>query len=176
LRRGRWPVKLCAVTGAETGPPAQLLLYGFGPGAEFEGQLVGALERIESGGALRILDALFVANDAETGEIVAVDLHGGGAGGAVAALVGFRLDPAERQRASEQVLATPAGDTLRELAAALQPGAAMAAVLVEHVWARSLDDAVSRIGGAQLANEPVAATELAELSSNLLAAARRSSA
>jgi hypothetical protein len=52
----------------------------------------------------------------------------------------------------------------------------MAAVLVEHVWARSLDDAVSRIGGAQLANEPVDATELADLSSNLLAAARRSSA
>jgi hypothetical protein len=33
-------------------PSAQLLLYRFGPDAEFEGRLVGALERIESGGAL----------------------------------------------------------------------------------------------------------------------------
>jgi hypothetical protein len=30
--------------------PAQLLVYGFAPGAEFEGRLVGASERIESGG------------------------------------------------------------------------------------------------------------------------------
>ena len=27
--------------------PAQLLVYGFAPGAEFEGRLVGAIERIE---------------------------------------------------------------------------------------------------------------------------------
>ena len=33
--------------------PAQLLVYGFAPGAEFEGQLVGAIERIERGGTLR---------------------------------------------------------------------------------------------------------------------------
>jgi len=35
----------------------QLLVYGFGPGAVFEGRLVGALERIESGAALRVRDA-----------------------------------------------------------------------------------------------------------------------
>ena len=158
-----------------TSPPAQLLLYGFGPGANFEGQLVGALERVESGGALRILDALFIGNDAETGEIVAVDLHGGGAGGSVAQLVGFRLDPAERRRTSERVLDTPAGDTLREVAGTLEPGSAMAAVLVEHVWSRALEDAVSRIGGAELANEPVDATQVADLATNLLRATRRES-
>jgi hypothetical protein len=32
-------------------PPAQLLVCAFGPEARFEGQLVGALERLESGGA-----------------------------------------------------------------------------------------------------------------------------
>jgi hypothetical protein len=31
--------------------PAQPLGYGFAPGAEFEGRLVGAIERIESGTA-----------------------------------------------------------------------------------------------------------------------------
>ena len=36
-------------------PPVQLLVYSFGPDASFEGQLVGALERIEVGGAMRIL-------------------------------------------------------------------------------------------------------------------------
>ena len=34
-------------------PPVQLLAYGFAPGAAFEGQLVGTIERIESGGTLR---------------------------------------------------------------------------------------------------------------------------
>jgi len=79
-------VKLEVVTGHPTTPRAQLLVYGFGPGADFEGRLVGALERIESGGTVRIVDALFVANDPETGELVAVDLRGAGAGGIVAPL------------------------------------------------------------------------------------------
>jgi hypothetical protein len=38
--------------------PGQLLVYGFAPGAEFEGRLVGAIERIESGGTLRVLDVV----------------------------------------------------------------------------------------------------------------------
>ena len=163
------------MTEENTPPHTQLLLYGFGPGADFEGQLVGALERIESGGALRVLDALFVGNDPETGEIVAVDLHGERGGGVVAQLIGFRLDPAERSRDSERVLGTPAGETIRQLAGVLEPGAAMAAVLVEHVWNRALEDAVSRIGGAELANEVVYATALADLAPNLLAAAHRGS-
>ena len=61
-------IKLENMPGQATTPSVQLLVYGFGPGADFEGRLLGALERIESGRTVRILDALFVANDAETGE------------------------------------------------------------------------------------------------------------
>jgi hypothetical protein len=50
------------------------------------GRLVGALERMESGGTLRILEALFISKDAETGELVAVDLHSRGAGSLVSPL------------------------------------------------------------------------------------------
>ena len=39
----------------------QLLAFTFGSDSTFEGQLVGALERIESGGTVRVLDGLFVA-------------------------------------------------------------------------------------------------------------------
>ena len=49
----------------------QLLLYRFAADARFEGRLVGALERMESGDTLRIIEALFVARDAETGELAA---------------------------------------------------------------------------------------------------------
>jgi hypothetical protein len=151
--------------------PTQLLVYGFAPGAKFEGQLVGALERIEAGGSLRILDVLFAMRDAETGEFAAVDLRGGG--GMVASLLEFRLDPAKRRRATERAVGTETGgETLRELESALEPGAAMAAVLVEHVWARALEDAVSRTGGTPLASEFVDATALGELAFDLVAAAR----
>ena len=83
-----------------TGPPAHLLVYAFPPGATFDGGLVGALERLESGGALRILGALFVQRDADSEEVAAIDLRGRGAGSAVAPLLGFRLDPADAARRS----------------------------------------------------------------------------
>jgi hypothetical protein len=93
----------------------------------------------------------------------------------VASLLMFRLDAAERRRATERTLArggVPA-DAMRELGEGLEPGAAMAAVLVEHVWARALDTAVSRIGGTPVANRFVDATQLADLIPELLAASRR---
>jgi hypothetical protein len=167
------------VTGHPPLPAAQLLVYGFGPNADFEGRLVGALERVESGGALRILEALFVANDPETGELVAVDLRGD-SGGIVAPLIGFRFEPSARRRATERALSADrpgvSRDALRELGQALEPGAALVAVLVEHKWAGALGDAVSRSGGTPLANAFVNATELAELAPDLLAAALRNPA
>jgi hypothetical protein len=145
-------------------PSAQLLLYRFGPDAEFEGRLIGALERIESGGALRILDALFVRIDAETGELEAIAAHGDGAGRIVAPLLDFRLDPARRHHATERALGGDRGTMLRSLAAELQKGEAMAVLLVDHVWARALEDAVARTGGTPVTSEFVDVSELEELS------------
>ena len=147
-----------------TQPSRQLLVFGFDANAPFEGQLVGALERMESGGALRILDVLFVAADEATGELIAIDLQGG-TGGLTAKLLDFRLDPAGRRRKGTSELA-------RDLGAALQPGTALAAVLVEHIWSRVLDDAVSRVGGRSLASDFVDASTLSELGADLLRAAR----
>jgi hypothetical protein len=163
------------VAAQVTLPSRQLLAFGFDADVAFEGQLVGALERLESGGALRILDVLFVAADAATGELVAIDFQGG-SGGLTAKLLDFRLDPAARRRAAERALGDDASDglatLLRDLGAALQPGAAMAAVLVEHVWSRALEDAVSRVGGRALASEFVDAAKLSELAEDLLRATR----
>ena len=155
-----------------TAGQAQLLVYGFGPGAEFEGRLVGAIERIESGGTLRVLDLLFVMRDADTDELVVLEQRGRGQGSLVAPLLGFRLDAGERRRATAKALRAdePTG-TLRRLGEALEPGAALAAVLVEHVWVRALDDAVSHTGGTPLVSELVDAASLADLSPDLIAAA-----
>jgi hypothetical protein len=151
---------------------AQLLVYGFDPGAQFEGRLVGAIERIESGGTLRVLDVLFVMRDADTDELVVTQRRGRSQGSLVAPLLGFRLDAGERRRATEKALRAdePAG-TLRRLGEDLEPGAAVAALLVEHVWMRALGDAVSHTGGTQLASELVEATAFADLNPDRIVAA-----
>lgn len=131
----------------------QLLVYRFGPDARFEGRLVGALERVESGGALRVLDVLFVHSDPETGELDAVAGRGDGAGGLLSSLIGFRIDPAERRRLSRLTLGGERAEEVRDLASQLQPGEAIAAVLVEHVWARALEDAVAHTGGVRMTSE-----------------------
>ena len=152
-------------------PSRQLLVFGFDANASFEGQLVGALERLESGGAVRILDVLFVAADEATGDPVAINLQGG-TGGLIGKLLDFRLDPAARRKAAERALGEDAdagmADLLRDLGRALEPGTALAAVLVEHVWARALEDAVSRVSGRPLASEFVEAGRLSELPPDLL--------
>jgi hypothetical protein len=55
-----------------------------------------------------------------------------------------------------------------ELGKSLEPGSALAVVLVEHVWARGLEDAVARVGGRALASEFVDAPKLSELAPDLL--------
>ncbi|MDX6656845.1 MAG: hypothetical protein QOH62_1638 [Solirubrobacteraceae bacterium] len=147
----------------------QLLVYGFGSESDFSGKLVGALERLESGGALRIADALFVQSDAETRELAAVDLGGRRVDAMVATLLEFRLDPGKRRRTTERALA---GDATRALAEALEPGTALVAVLVEHVWAEALEDAVARTGGAPLHGDFVDVSDLTELTDELVSAAR----
>jgi hypothetical protein len=156
-------------------PPMQLLVYRFTGGADYEGRLIGALERIESGGALRIADGLFAAVDQDTGELAAISLRA--ARGSVASVLSFRLDPAERRKATARAM-DPArsgvpGDTMRELADALEPGSAVAAVLVEHVWAGALSDAVARCGGTPVSNEFVSAAALGDVAETLVAGVAR---
>jgi hypothetical protein len=134
---------------------------------------------MESGGTLRVLDLLFVVSDPQTGELAAIGVPSSGAGLPVSRLVGFRLDPAERSRATSRALRPSTGriapDTLDRIGRTLEPGAALAAVLVEHVWADALQDAVERTGGSRLAEPFVDALTLAELEPELLDAAGRRS-
>jgi hypothetical protein len=47
--------------------PVQLIALAFGPEAELEGKIVEELARLESDRTIRILDLLFVHNDADSG-------------------------------------------------------------------------------------------------------------
>ena len=70
----------------------------------------------------------------------------------------------ERRKATARVLSDGttglSGTHVEQLGGTLEPGCAIAAVLVEHVWAEALEDAVSRTGGNLLAGEFVDATAL----------------
>jgi hypothetical protein len=147
-------------------PTTQLLVFRFAPETGFAGGLLGAIERIQAGGALRILDGLFVDCDPATGELSALPFGRGG----VSAALDFRLDPERRRRISADALSD--NPALHEFRNALAEGGAVAAVLVEHRWAQALDLAVERMGGAAAVDDFVEASALDELMPALLESAR----
>jgi hypothetical protein len=147
----------------------QLLVYKFPPGSSFEGQLVGALERIESGGTMRILDALFVGREATSGDLVAVSMSTDGAAGMVGRLLSFRLEPDARRKATARTLEGPAGDLAQSIAERLETGSAVVAIVVEHQWERLLGDAIARLGGNKVVSEFVEAGDVAAVSDRLVA-------
>jgi hypothetical protein len=82
-------------------------------------------------------------------------------------------------KGTREVLARPRAQLAWEAAnrargAELAPGAAIAAVLVEHTWARALEDAVAQSGGTPASSGFVDAAALSELMPQLVAATRAS--
>jgi hypothetical protein len=156
----------------------QLLAFTFGTDSHFEGQLVGALERIEVGGTMRILDGLFVAREPESGEVSAIRLSDLPPSRVTSRLLDFRLDERRRRAATQRSLDGGAGESVQSFGALLRPGTALAAVLVEHKSAdaaadavpAALADAVARVGGSVVVGEFVEANGMTELTPRLLAA------
>ena len=154
--------------------PAHLRVYRFDPGAVFEGGLVGAIERLSLGRDTKLLDALFVMQDPASGGLAAVDLASGGAGGTLASMLDFRLDPGRREAITKRTLGEHRGGVPRTLieaiAATLEAGTAIFAVLHTGGTPTVLDDAVVRAHGRLIADHPVDAQALADAGTHLLAA------
>jgi hypothetical protein len=154
--------------------PAHLRVYRFESGAVFEGGLLGAIERMQLAGDTELLDALFVRRDAASGALDAVDLAAGGVGGTFTSLLDFRLEPRRRRAITERTLAEHPGGVPRSLieavAATLEAGVAIFAVLHTGPSATVLDEAATRCGGRLIADEPVDASALAQLDPRLRAA------
>ena len=152
-----------------TGP--RLSAYRFPPAADFEGRLAGALERMLLTADSGLRDALFVMRDARTGEPLAIDLATARAGGTLAAMLDFRLDERRRRDVTAATLAQGGGGRamVAEVAAALEPGAAVLAVLSDAEPASALQDAVARSGGRLVLDGPADAGRIAELEPGALA-------
>jgi uncharacterized membrane protein len=139
---------------AEIGP-VQLVAFGFGPEATFEGRIMDELAKLERQGTVRILDLLFLQKDAETDELVALDYQGEDLGAIVGALLGFRFDdegeqPAAADAGTDAHAFGLTSEQIESLAGSLEPGSAAAFLLIEHIWARDLKRAIRETGGVPL--------------------------
>jgi uncharacterized membrane protein len=157
--------------------PVQLLVIGFDE-PEFTGQINTELTRLTESGAVRVIDAIAVEKTddgtvnvmrgtslspdqvAEAGAVI-----GGLIGLGVAA--GAGVDPEAGVETGAEAGAAAAGDghlfsgaRVPDLAAEMEPGTAAAVVLLEHVWAAPLRDAVADAGGFALADTFIRPSDL----------------
>jgi len=158
--------------------PIQLLAIGMGPEAEYSGQVLAELERLEGKGVIRVLDLLFVAQDVEANELVVLSYQGEELGGLAAALLGFPLkgQPDERATVFDASPGTEfVGLTrrqLEELISTLPHEMAVGVLLVEHVWARDLKQSIRRAGAVPLVEGLLSAEVLADIERELQQAVR----
>jgi uncharacterized membrane protein len=153
--------------------PVQLLVLGFN-NAEFHGEISRELERLRESGTVRVIDALAVHKDAE-GEIEvqhlsnltreeAIEL-----GSKVAALVGLGIAGEEGMHAAGEIGVEQAAahglevfdDELEwDVVGEIPDDSAAALILLEHLWAVPLRDAIARAGGYRLADGMISPYDL----------------
>ena len=144
--------------------PIQMISLAF-PGNQFKGEILPELERLKVDGIVRIVDLLLVRKDS-LGDVMvttASDLDWEEAvsfGSYVGALAGFAAaGPEGIERGAMAGAAELAdghlfdeGDVFR-ITQALPKNMSAALVLLEHLWAKPLLDAVDRAGGLELSND-----------------------
>jgi DNA-binding NarL/FixJ family response regulator len=126
--------------------PLQLIALTFRLDADAESRLLAEVDRIKGRGVLRVLDMVFVArgqDGAVEGLEVGDDEDFGSLLGSISP---SGADHADRSAGSGVA-------AVQALADSLEPGSAVAFLLVEHLWASPLIDAVSATGGALISDD-----------------------
>ena len=136
--------------------PLQLIALTFRLGADAESRLLAEVDRIEGRGALRVLDMVFVAKR-QDGTVEGLEVGDNEDFGSLLAGIAPSGSPGEgRSAAGNGAASEPAGSGLagmQALADSVDPGTAVAFLLVEHLWAGPLVDAVSAAGGALVSDD-----------------------
>jgi hypothetical protein len=133
--------------------PVQFIAVGFPEDATYEGRILAQIEKIEVSGSLRVLDVLFVRKDPATGELQTIDVQSD----ELQALAGTQSLAVSRREIDS------VGDELA-------PGQAAGMILVEHVWARDLAEAIESTGGGVLAQGLLGSAALEEIVAELASA------
>jgi uncharacterized membrane protein len=151
--------------------PVQLLVLGFKQ-PDFQGEILGELERLRDNDLVRVIDALAVYKDAE-GNVEGLQGSQLSAeekaefGAVVGALVGLGAAGEEGMRAGAELGAAAAeergevfGEEAWDVLAEIPENTAAALILLEHRWAIPLRDAIARAGGFRLASEFISPLDL----------------
>ena len=135
--------------------PLQMIALTFRLDVDAESRLLAEVDRIEGRGVLRVLDMIILAKG-QDGIVAELEVgNGEDFGSLLAGLSPFGTGNGSRLTADGGA-GGPAGSgaaTVQALADSLEPGSAVALLLVEHVWAGPLVDAVSAAGGALLSDD-----------------------
>jgi DNA-binding NarL/FixJ family response regulator len=126
--------------------PLQVIALSFSRDAGAEDRILAEVDRLRGRGVLRLLDMLFVAKSPD-GSIERLAIGADEDFGALLAAIVPVTDggPAGPAQAAGPGSFDPAG--AQALADSLQPGTALAFLLVEHHWAAPLFDAIAESGG-----------------------------
>ena len=127
--------------------PLQVIALSFSRDAGSEDRILAEVDRLRGRGVLRLLDMLFVAKS-QDGTLERLAVGDDEDFGSLLAAVVPVADGGPAMSAPADGLAAafdPAG--ARALADSLEPGTALAFLLVEHYWAERLFDAIAETGG-----------------------------
>jgi DNA-binding NarL/FixJ family response regulator len=135
--------------------PLQLIGLTFPLGADAESRLLAEVDRIEGRGVLRVLDMVFVAKG-QDGTVEGLEIGDDEDFGSLLASVSpFGRPDAGRPASGNGTTGEPAASgaaAVQALADSLEPGSVVALLLIEHLWANPLADAVSAAGGALISD------------------------
>jgi len=126
--------------------PLQVIALSFSRGAGSEDRILAEVDRLRGRGVLRLLDMLFVAKS-QDGTIERLSIGDDEDFGSLLAAVVPVADGGPAGPASADGLAAFDRAGARALADSLEPGTALAFLLVEHYWAAPLFDAIAETGG-----------------------------
>jgi uncharacterized membrane protein len=144
--------------------PVQMLVLGFAE-PNFTGKIAAELDRLREHEFVKIVDALVVNKD-ENGEITALQVsdltqdEAAEMGAVAGALIGFGYGTEEAVDAGAEAGAAAGADghliddeDAWYVADTIPNGSAAAIILLEHLWAIPLRDAIVDAGGIALADE-----------------------
>jgi DNA-binding NarL/FixJ family response regulator len=136
--------------------PLQMIALTFRLDVDAESRLLAEVDRIEGRGVLRVLDMVFLAKG-QDGTVAGLEVGDGEDFGSLLASVSpFESGNGSGPAAGNGAAGGPADSgvaAVQALADSLEPGNALALLLVEHVWAGPLVDAVSAAGGALVSDD-----------------------
>ena len=133
--------------------PLQLIALTFRLEADAESRLLAEVDRIKGRGVLRVLDMVFVAKGRD-GTVEALEVGDDeDFGSLLGGIAPFGAENGGRRAVGNGAAGEPAGSGVDALVNSVEPGNAVAFLLVEHLWAGPLVDAVSAAGGALISDD-----------------------